>query len=83
MKLGYNKPLYILPFDHRSYFMFELLVPATVEQMERLEGDHAHYDRELRPSLMMGAIKELQAANQIADNYVKWVHVFKEAEKRK
>jgi 5-dehydro-2-deoxygluconokinase len=43
-------------------FMFELLVPATVEQMDRLEGDHAHYDRELRPSLMIGAIKELQAA---------------------
>jgi hypothetical protein len=42
--------------------MFELLVPATVEQMDRLEGDHAHYDRELRPSLMMGAMKELQSA---------------------
>jgi len=47
---------------HGRYFMFELLVPATVEQMERLEGDHAHYDRELRPSLMMGAMKELQRA---------------------
>jgi 5-dehydro-2-deoxygluconokinase len=49
---------------HRQgrYFMFELLVPATVEQLERLEGDHAHYDRELRPSLMMGAMKELQRA---------------------
>ena len=47
---------------HGRYFMFELLVPATVEQMERLEGDHAHYDRELRPSLMMGAMKELQSA---------------------
>jgi 5-dehydro-2-deoxygluconokinase len=47
---------------HGRYFMFELLVPATVEQMDRLEGDHAHYDRELRPSLMMGAIKELQGA---------------------
>jgi 5-dehydro-2-deoxygluconokinase len=30
--------------------------------MDRMEGDHAHYDRELRPSLMMGAIKELQGA---------------------
>jgi myo-inositol catabolism protein IolC len=47
---------------HGRYFMFELLVPATHEQMDRVDGDHAHYDRELRPSLMMGAIKELQGA---------------------
>ncbi len=44
------------------YFMFELLVPATTEQLDRLEGDHVAYDKELRPSLMMGAIKELQNA---------------------
>src|SRR5260370_1226108 len=99
MKIGYNKPLYVLPFDHRSsfgkvlvrynpeddealnrrqatrlkelgdtahrqgrYFMFELLVPATTEQLDRLDGDHDGYDKDLRPSLMMGAIKELQNA---------------------
>jgi myo-inositol catabolism protein IolC len=44
------------------YFMFELLVPATIEQLDRLEGNHDGYDKELRPSLMMGAIKELQNA---------------------
>jgi myo-inositol catabolism protein IolC len=44
------------------YFLFELLVPATHEQMDRLEGDQAHYDRELRPSLMVAAIEELQNA---------------------
>ena len=44
------------------YFMFELLVPATTEQLDRLEGNHDGYDKELRPSLMMGAIKELQNA---------------------
>jgi 5-dehydro-2-deoxygluconokinase len=44
------------------YFMFELLVPATTEQLDRLEGDHDAYDKSLRPSLMMGAIKELQNA---------------------
>ena len=48
--------------SHGYYFMFELLVPATVEQMDRLENDHDHYDQELRPSLMMSAIKELQNA---------------------
>jgi myo-inositol catabolism protein IolC len=51
-------------YCHRSghRFMFELLVPMTHEQSDRLEGDHRHYDRELRPSLMIAAIKELQAA---------------------
>jgi myo-inositol catabolism protein IolC len=44
------------------YFMFELLVPATAEQLDRLDGDYDGYDKDLRPSLMMGAIKELQNA---------------------
>ncbi len=44
------------------YFMFELLVPATPEQMDRLENDQTLYDLDLRPSLMMGTIKELQNA---------------------
>jgi 5-dehydro-2-deoxygluconokinase len=48
--------------SHGRYFMFELLVPATHEQMDRLDGDQSHYDQELRPSLMMAAIKELQNA---------------------
>jgi myo-inositol catabolism protein IolC len=47
---------------HDYYFLFELLVPATHEQMDRLEGDQAHYDRELRPPLMVAAIEELQNA---------------------
>jgi myo-inositol catabolism protein IolC len=44
------------------YFMFELLVPMTAEQKDRLEGDQHLYDLHLRPSLMIAAIKELQAA---------------------
>jgi myo-inositol catabolism protein IolC len=47
---------------HGRYFMFELLVPATHEQMESVDGDQPHYDRELRPLLMMDAIKALQDA---------------------
>ena len=43
-------------------FMFELLVPATHEQSDRLNGDGGLYDRDLRPSLMISAIKELQQA---------------------
>src|SRR5262252_4962238 len=32
--------------------MFELLVPATKAQLDRLKGDQKAYDRELRPGLM-------------------------------
>ena len=41
-------------------FMFELLVPMTKDQHDRLEGDQHLFDHDLRPSLMIGAIKELQ-----------------------
>ena len=42
--------------------MFELLVPMTHDQSDRLEGDARLFDHDLRPSLMMAAIKELQDA---------------------
>jgi myo-inositol catabolism protein IolC len=43
-------------------FMFELLVPATPAQMESVGGDQAAYDLEVRPSLMLRTIVELQDA---------------------
>jgi myo-inositol catabolism protein IolC len=43
-------------------FLFELLVPMTHEQSDRLEGSQRLYDEHLRPSLMIEAIKELQQA---------------------
>jgi myo-inositol catabolism protein IolC len=46
----------------RSRFMFELLVPAEPIQLERLGGDRTTYDLELRPRLMVEAIRELQEA---------------------
>ena len=46
----------------RSQFMFELLVPAEPAQLELLGGDKNAYDLELRPRLMVGAIRELQDA---------------------
>jgi myo-inositol catabolism protein IolC len=51
-------------FAHRTghLFMFELLVPMTHEQSDRVEGDQHLYDSELRPGLMRGAIEELQKA---------------------
>jgi myo-inositol catabolism protein IolC len=43
-------------------FMFELLVPATSEQLQQVGGDHKRYDLERRPALMVGAIRALQEA---------------------
>ena len=43
-------------------FLFELLVPATDAQLERVGGDGDRYDAELRPGLMRQAIDEIQQA---------------------
>lgn len=51
-----------LAAQQKSLFMFELLVPAEKKQLEKLHGDKKAYDLELRPSLMVGAIKALQDA---------------------
>jgi 5-dehydro-2-deoxygluconokinase len=48
-------------------FLFELLVPATGEQLESVGGDTDRYDAELRPDLMIRAIAELQEAGVEAD----------------
>jgi 5-dehydro-2-deoxygluconokinase len=47
---------------HHRLFMFELLVPAEPAQLESLGGELAAYDRDLRPGLMVGAMRELQDA---------------------
>jgi 5-dehydro-2-deoxygluconokinase len=47
---------------NRSRFMFELLVPAEKAQLDRLKGDKKVYDLEVRPRLMVAAIRELQNA---------------------
>ena len=44
----------------RSLFMFELLVPAEKAQLDRVHGDKAAYDDEIRPGLMVQVIEELQ-----------------------
>ena len=50
-----------------SMFMFELLVPAENVQLDRLKGDKRAYDLEIRPSLMVQAIHQLQDAGVEAD----------------
>ena len=47
----------------RSLFMFELLVPAEKSQLDRLNGNKAAYDLEIRPRLMAQTIRELQDAH--------------------
>lgn len=43
-------------------FMFELLVPATKAQLDRVGGDTIAYDRSIRPALMVRTIRDLQEA---------------------
>jgi 5-dehydro-2-deoxygluconokinase len=41
-------------------FLFELLVPATDEQLASVDGNEDRYDGELRPELMRRAIADIQ-----------------------
>jgi myo-inositol catabolism protein IolC len=43
--------------------LYELLVPATDDQLASVGGDAARYDAELRPRLMVQVIADNQAAN--------------------
>jgi myo-inositol catabolism protein IolC len=43
-------------------FMFELLVPATSAQLDRVQGQTPAYDLQLRPELMITTIRTLQDA---------------------
>jgi myo-inositol catabolism protein IolC len=43
-------------------FLFELIVPATPAQLEKLGGSKEKYDQELRPKLMVESLKEIQDA---------------------
>ncbi len=53
--------------SHKRLFMFELLVPAEPAQLEKFKGDKKAYDLELRPSLMVRSIHEMQDAGVEAD----------------
>ena len=46
--------------DNDRKFLFELLVPATDEQLASVGGDSDRYDAELRPELMRRAIEDAQ-----------------------
>jgi 5-dehydro-2-deoxygluconokinase len=48
--------------ENCSLFLFELLVPPEKAQLAKVKGDKKAYDVELRPPLMVEAIRQLQDA---------------------
>jgi myo-inositol catabolism protein IolC len=59
-QLGRLKVLADWLHEHDHKFLFELLVPATDEQLAKVGGDVDRYDAELRPELMRRAIEGCQ-----------------------
>jgi len=59
-QLGRLKELADWLHDNGRKFLFELLVPATDDQLSSVGGDSDRYDAELRPELMRRAIEEIQ-----------------------
>jgi myo-inositol catabolism protein IolC len=66
-QLGRLKQLADWLHEHDRKFLFELLVPATEEQLQRVDGDGDRYDSELRPELMRRAIEQTQGAGVEVD----------------
>jgi myo-inositol catabolism protein IolC len=59
-QLGRLKVLSDWLHEHDRRFLFELLVPATDEQLASVGGDTDRYDAELRPEQMRRAIAAIQ-----------------------
>jgi myo-inositol catabolism protein IolC len=59
-QLGRLKQLADWLHEHDRKFLFELLVPATEEQLASVDGDEDRYDAEVRPELMRRAIEQIQ-----------------------
>jgi myo-inositol catabolism protein IolC len=59
-QLGRLKELADWLHAHERKFLFELLVPATDDQLASVDGDADRYDSELRPELMRRAIEDIQ-----------------------
>ncbi|MGH2869132.1 MAG: 2-deoxy-5-keto-D-gluconate 6-phosphate aldolase domain-containing protein [Solirubrobacteraceae bacterium] len=59
-QLGRLKELADWLHAHDKKFLFELLVPATDNQLASVDGDTDRYDGELRPELMRRSIENIQ-----------------------
>jgi myo-inositol catabolism protein IolC len=66
-QLGRLKTLSDWLHERDRKFLFELLVPAEPAQLESVGGDEHRYDAEVRPGLMIEAIKTIQDAGVEAD----------------
>ncbi len=66
-QLGRLKRLNDYLHSKNRKFMFELLVPATADQLAKFGGDKRKYDQGFRGKLMVLAIKEIQAAGIAPD----------------
>lgn len=53
--------------EHDYPFLFELLVPATDDQLSAVEQDKERYDLEIRPRLMTETVKEMQTSGVEVD----------------
>jgi myo-inositol catabolism protein IolC len=62
-QLGRLKELSDWLHSNDRKFLFELLVPATDDQLSSVDGDTDRYDAELRPELMRRAIEDIQNAD--------------------
>jgi myo-inositol catabolism protein IolC len=60
-QLGRLKRLADWLHERNRKFLFELLVPATDDQLQSVGGDSDRYDSELRPELMRRAIADIQS----------------------
>ncbi len=84
MDIGYDRPLCILPFDHRSSFakgLFGFRPPLTPEQTDWVaDGKQIVYDA-LKLTLSRGAPRD--AAGILVDEqfgatiYAEWIQTFK------
>ena len=59
-QLGRLKRLADWLHENGRIFLFELLVPAEPQQLEKVGGDADRYDAELRPELMRQSIENIQ-----------------------
>jgi 5-dehydro-2-deoxygluconokinase len=66
-QLGRLKELADWLHAHDRRFLFELLVPATDDQLASVDGDTDRYDGELRPELMRRSIEAIQDAGVEVD----------------
>ncbi len=71
MSLGYDRPLYLLPFDHRHSYvtdMFHLKPALTTDQIEAVAADY----------VAQKATRQV-AASRIAQRYRQWATIFERA----